>query len=87
MKQKSVSQNQRPPGPARSAAAAEANRSGIVILPSTDDFSQWAYFSDVNDGSLPGREAQDWLEAEAQWHAKIPTEVDSLQVNKIQNRT
>ncbi|MGD0351766.1 MAG: DUF2934 domain-containing protein [Verrucomicrobiota bacterium] len=35
-------------------------------MPSPDEVARRAYFSYVNQGSLPGHDVQHWLEAEAQ---------------------
>ena len=35
-------------------------------MPSVDEVARRAYFTYVNQGSLPGHEVQHWLEAEAQ---------------------
>jgi hypothetical protein len=48
------------------------------VLPSTpvsdvsrSEIARRAYLSYLDDGSLPGREEQHWLEAEAKLHAEI----------------
>jgi hypothetical protein len=46
--------------------AAALNQSEIDFVPSPDEVARKAYFSYVNEGSLPGHEVQHWLAAEAQ---------------------
>jgi len=38
----------------------------IDLAPSPEDVSRRAYFSYVNQGSVPGHDVQHWLEAETQ---------------------
>jgi Protein of unknown function (DUF2934) len=45
--------------------ATELVQSPNDFMPSADEVARRAYFSYVNDGSLPGRDVQHWLEAEA----------------------
>jgi Protein of unknown function (DUF2934) len=68
MKHKNFSQdqNQKPAGASRSAATEELNQNEIDFAPSADEVARRAYFSYVNQGSLPGREVQHWLAAEAE---------------------
>ena len=58
-------QNRKPASALRPTAAAEVNPSGTDFAPSADEVARRAYFSYVNQGSLPGRDVQHWLEAEA----------------------
>ncbi len=56
------------PKPARAlppTTAADVNQGGIEFVPSPDEVARRAYFSYVNQGSLPGHDVQHWLEAEA----------------------
>jgi hypothetical protein len=46
-------------------AAAEFIQNQEDFVPSADEVARRAYFSYVNEGSLPGRDVQHWLEAEA----------------------
>ena len=62
----SQDQNQKPAGASLSAATEELNQNGIDFAPSADEVARRAYFSDVNQGSLPGHEVQHWLVAEAE---------------------
>ncbi|MGB7768252.1 MAG: DUF2934 domain-containing protein [Verrucomicrobiia bacterium] len=68
MKHKTFSrdQNQNPARASRSAAGADLNQNEVDFAPSPDEVARRAYFSYVNQGSLPGHEVQHWLEAEAQ---------------------
>ena len=62
----SQNQNQKPAGASVSAAVANLNQNEIDFAPSPDEVARRAYFSYVNQGSLPGRHVQHWLEAEAE---------------------
>jgi predicted subunit of tRNA(5-methylaminomethyl-2-thiouridylate) methyltransferase len=62
----SQNQNQKPAGASETAAAADLNQNEIDFAPSPDEVARKAYFSYVNEGSLPGRHVQHWLEAEAE---------------------
>jgi hypothetical protein len=44
----------------------DLNQNEIDFVPSPDEVARRAYFSYVNQGSLPGHDVQHWLEAEAQ---------------------
>jgi hypothetical protein len=48
-----------------STVAAELIQSQNNFAPSAEEVARKAYFSYVNDGSLPGRDVQHWLKAEA----------------------
>ena len=58
-------QNPKPARALRPTTAAEVNPSAIDFAPSADEVARRAYFSYVNQGSLPGHDVQHWLEAEA----------------------
>jgi hypothetical protein len=67
MKHNNSLQNQSPK-PAQSSqpgAALEFLQSGTDFEASADEVARKAYFSYVNEGSLPGRDVQHWLKAEA----------------------
>jgi hypothetical protein len=66
MKHHKFSQNQKPASASVSAAVAGLNQNEIDFAPSPDEVARRAYFSYVNEGSLPGRHVQHWLEAEAE---------------------
>jgi hypothetical protein len=46
--------------------AAELERDEAEFAPSPDEVARKAYFTYVNQGSLPGHEVQHWLKAEAE---------------------
>jgi hypothetical protein len=68
MRHKKISQvqNEKPAGVSRPTATADLNQSEVDFAPSSDEVARKAYFSYVNQGSLPGHEVQHWLDAEAQ---------------------
>ena len=64
MKSKDFSPNQKPA--AASWVAASAIKQGeIDFVPSADAVARRVYLTYGNQGSQPGHEVQDWLEAEA----------------------
>ena len=63
-------QNQKPAGASASAAVMDLNRNEINFAPSPDEVARKAYFSYENEGSLPGRDVQHWLAAEAELTAE-----------------
>jgi hypothetical protein len=79
----SQDQNQTPASASRPTAAADLNPGGIDFVPSPDEVARRAYFSYVNQGSLPGRDVQHWLEAEAQ----LLAERNLTRVHGYHNRT
>ena len=70
----SLNQNPKPAVASVSAAVADLNRNEIDFAPSPDEVARKAYFSYVNEGSLPGHEVQHWLEAEAQLFGGVERE-------------
>jgi Protein of unknown function (DUF2934) len=58
-------QNQKPAG-VSAAVVADLSQNEIDFVPSSDEVARKAYFSYVNQGSLPGNAVQHWLAAEAQ---------------------
>ncbi len=44
----------------------DASLNGADFEPSADEVARKAYFSYLNQGSLPGHDVQHWLEAEAE---------------------
>lgn len=46
--------------------AANSKQNEADFAPSPDEVARKAYFTYVNQGSLPGHEVQHWLEAEAE---------------------
>jgi Protein of unknown function (DUF2934) len=85
MRHKSFSQdqNQKPARALRPTAAADLNQNEIDFAPSPDEVARKAYFSYVNEGSLPGHEVQHWLAAEAE----LIAERKLTRVHGFHNRT
>ena len=46
--------------------AANLSQDEVSFTPSTDEVARRAYFSYVNQGSMPGHAVQHWLQAEAE---------------------
>jgi hypothetical protein len=69
--------------PTQLTAAAELIQSRNDFVPSADEVARRAYFSYVNDGSLPGRDVQHWLKAEAD----LLAERDLTRVHGFHNKT
>jgi hypothetical protein len=61
----------------------DLNQNKIDFVPSPDEVARRAYFSYVNQGSLPGHDLQHWLEAEAQ----LLTERKLTRTHGLPNRT
>jgi hypothetical protein len=59
-------QDQTPASELPPISTADSNQKEIDFVPSPAEVSRRAYFSYVNQGSLPGHEVQHWLEAEKQ---------------------
>jgi hypothetical protein len=59
-------QNQVPASVSASVTVVNSNQNEIDFAPSPDEVARKAYFSYENEGSLPGRDVQHWLEAEAE---------------------
>jgi|GEM_PF-456923 len=59
-------QNQKHANVLRPAAAAALSQNEIDFAVAPDEVARRAYFSYVNQGSLPGHEVQHWLKAEAE---------------------
>jgi hypothetical protein len=68
MKHKNFPQDQNPKtaGVSVPAAVVNSNQNEIDFAPSLDEVARKAYFSYVNEDSLPGHDVQHWLEAEAE---------------------
>jgi len=79
----SKDQNQSPAGKLPPAPVKASNGSSIDFVPSADEVARRAYFSYVNDGSLPGRDVQHWLKAEAD----LLAERDLTRVHGFHNKT
>jgi hypothetical protein len=65
MKHNKYPQDQNLPNPSRQTPAANLNQDATGFAPSADEVARRAYFSYQNEGSLPGRDVQHWLKAEA----------------------
>jgi hypothetical protein len=65
------------------ARATDINQDGTDFAPSADEVARKAYFSYVNQGSLPGHDVQHWLEAEAD----LLAERNLTRVHGFHNRT
>jgi hypothetical protein len=59
-------QSQNPSSAPRPTRAADPSQNNADFAPSPDEVARKAYFSYMNQGSLPGRDVQHWLEAEAE---------------------
>jgi hypothetical protein len=59
-------QDQTPASEPQPISTTNLNQNEIDFVPSPAEVSRRAYFSYVNQGSLPGHEVQHWLEAEKQ---------------------
>jgi hypothetical protein len=79
----SKNRKQKPASALQATAAADLNQGGIDFSPSADEVARRAYFTYVNQGSLPGHEVQHWLEAEAQ----LLAERNLTRVHGFHNRT
>jgi hypothetical protein len=75
--------NQKPVSTLPPTPAADLNPSEIGFAPSADEVARRAYFTYVNQGSLPGHEVQHWLEAESQ----LIAERNLTRVHGFHNRT
>jgi hypothetical protein len=59
-------QNKQPANFSVSTLTADPTQNGIDFTPCPDEVARRAYFNYLNEGSLPGRDVQHWLKAEAQ---------------------
>jgi Protein of unknown function (DUF2934) len=66
MKQNPQTQIQTPATAPRPIPAVKRDINEINFVPSPDEVARRAYFSYENQGSLPGRDVQHWLAAEAE---------------------
>jgi len=62
----SQAKNQKPAGVSQPAVIADSIKKEADFVISPDEVARRAYFSYLNEGSLPGRDVQHWLAAEAQ---------------------
>ena len=65
MKNHKLSKTQQAVVALRPTSAAGIDQSEIDFAPSPDEVARKAYFNYENEGSLPGRDVQHWLAAEA----------------------
>jgi hypothetical protein len=72
-----------PASASQPTAAAAISQNEIDFVPSPDEVARRAYFTYVNQGSLPGHDVQHWLEAEAQ----LLAERNLTRVHGFHNRT
>lgn len=63
-------QKQKTPGAPGPGTAANRKQNEADFTPSPDEVARKAYFTYVNQGSLPGHEVQHWLQAEAELTAE-----------------
>ena len=63
--------------------ATDLNQSAVDSAVSPDEVARKAYFSYLNEGSLPGHDVQHWLTAEAQ----LLAERNLTRVHGFHNRT
>ena len=68
MKHNNYSQNhiQKPVAASLPTAIQGLKQNAMDFVPSPDEVARKAYFSYLNEGSLPGRHVEHWLEAEKQ---------------------
>ena len=86
MKHKNILQKQPPQtsaSAAQSVTVAPLTQNEADFVPSPDQVSRKAYFTYVNQGSLPGHEVQHWLDAEAE----LIAERNRTRVHGFHNRT
>jgi hypothetical protein len=83
MKHHKLSQTQQAVIDPRPTSAAGVDQNEISFTPSPDEVARKAYFSYVNQGSLPGHEVQHWLKAEAD----LIAERNQTRVHGFHNRT
>jgi hypothetical protein len=79
----SQDQGQRPASASGPAEVANLDQNDIDFAPSADEVARRAYFSYMNEGSLPGHDVQHWLKAEAQ----LLEERNLTRVHGFHNRT
>jgi hypothetical protein len=65
MKHNKLPRKQQPASAPPPIAAAALSPKEMSFVPSPDEVARLAYFTFVNQGSLPGHDVQHWLEAEA----------------------
>jgi hypothetical protein len=83
MKHNKLSKNQKPASALRPTGGVALNPNEIDFVPSPDEVARRAYFSYLNQDSLPGHDVQHWLEAEAH----LIAERNLTRVHGFHNRT
>ena len=76
-------QKQKEASSSRPVVAVDLNQSLVDSAVSPDEVARKAYFSYLNEGSLPGHDVQHWLRAEAQ----LLAERNLTRVHGFHNRT
>jgi len=76
-------QKQKEAGTPRPVATADLNQGAVDFAVFSDEVARRAYFSYLNEGSLPGHDVQHWLTAEAQ----LLAERNLTRVHGFHNRT
>jgi hypothetical protein len=66
MKNNKFPQNQKSAAASQPIPVVGLSQNEINFTPSPDEVARRAYFTYVNQGSLPGHEVQHWLQAEAE---------------------
>lgn len=66
MKQKKISENQKPAAASQRIPVIGPSQNEINFIPAPDEVARRAYFTYVNQGSQSGHEVQHWLQAEAE---------------------
>jgi len=74
---------QNPAGASRPVVAEELKQNVVDFVLSPDEVARKAYFSYLNEGSLPGHDVEHWLTAEAQ----LIAERNLTRVHGFHNRT
>jgi hypothetical protein len=67
---KGLSQVPKPASASQPTETTDLSQRSIDFCPSPDEVARRAYSSYENEGSLPGRDVQQWLAAEAQLFAE-----------------
>jgi len=83
MKHHKFSQDRKLAGAPSSNAPEPPTQDEIDFAPSPDEVARKAYFTYVNQGSLPGHDVQHWLAAEAE----LIAERNLTRVHGFHNRT
>jgi hypothetical protein len=85
MKNNQLSQHQyqKPARALKAPLAADLEQIGVEFAPSADEVARRAYFSYLNQGSLPGHDVQHWLVAEAE----LLAERNFTRLHGFHNRT